>query len=154
MERFVRLLIVVTCMVCMGCGHDSPPVHDDTLAKPGGEGTGSRPGAGDANSMKHELEDAVWRVAGPGISLRYDRGGVLFNTLADGSTEIVDLDGADTVVVTLGKEGDDSLMTGASIVVNGKRMEINRMKVLGHGDGRSWYVATGTSDAVWVVVLP
>lgn len=140
-------------MACVGCGHDSPPEQGVASVRPGDADTGSRPGVGDANSMKHELADDVWRVSGPGVSLRYDRGGVLFNALPDGSFEIVDLDGADTVVVTPGKEGADSVMTGASISVNGKVTALRQVKMLQHADGRSWYMATDVADGMWIVVL-
>lgn len=145
---------MLACMTCMGCGHDSPPEREGIVTRPGGEATGTRPGVGESNSLKHELDDAVWRVSGPGLSMRYDRGGVLFNTLTDGSTEIVDLDGADKVVVTIGKEGTDSVMTGASIEVNGKAVSLNHMKMLRHSEGRSWYTATDASDGLWIIVLP
>lgn len=149
----VRLFGILVCMACVGCGHDSPPEQEVASVRPGDAGTGSRPGVGDANSMKHELADDVWRVSGPGVSLRYDRGGVLFNALPDGSFEIVDLDGADTVVVTPGKEGADSVMTGASISVNGKVTALRQVKMMQHADGRSWYVATDVADGEWIIVL-
>lgn len=151
--RLVSLLSVLVCVACVSCGHDSPPVQEVSSSRPGDAGAGSRPGVGDANSMEHELGDDVWRVSGPGVTLRYDRGGVLFNRLADGSFEIVDLDGADVVTVVPGKEGVDSVMTGAAITVNGKAKALRLMKMMHHGVGRSWYMATDEGDGLWIIVL-
>ncbi len=145
--------------VCMGmlavvcsCGHDSPSGRDIMTERPGVEG--QRPGVGESNSMARELADDVWRVSGPTLTMRYDRGGILFDTQADGRINISDLDGADSVSVGIGKEGTDSLMSGTDIIVNGHALTLRRVKMLRHGDGRSWYMATDSSDGLWILVLP
>lgn len=145
--------------VCMGmlavvcsCGHDSPSGRDIMTERPGVEG--QRLGVGESNSMARELADDVWRVSGPTLTMRYDRGGILFDTQADGRINISDLDGADSVSVGIGKEGTDSLMSGTDIIVNGHALTLRRVKMLRHGDGRSWYMATDSSDGLWILVLP
>ena len=120
--------------------------------RPGEEG--QRPGVGESNSMVRELADDVWRVSGPTLTMRYDRGGILFDSQADGRVNISDLDGADSVSVGIGKEGTDSLMSGTDIIVNGHALTLRRVKMLRHGDGRSWYMATDSSDGLWILVLP
>lgn len=159
---FKILLSLLAIVATSACGHDSPSERDAAAVRPGGgqqqtppdDGSGQRPGVDDANSMKRELADDVWRVVGPETSLRYDRGGVMFTTRSDGSVEVVDLDGADSVCINIGKEGVDSVMAGASVVVNDRPVELRQMKLLKHGDGRSWYVAKDVSDRQWVIVLP
>lgn len=145
--------------VCMGmlsvvcsCGHDSPSGRDIMTERPGEEG--QRPGVGESNSMARELADDVWRVSGPTLTMRYDRGGILFDSQADGRVNISDLDGADSVSVGIGKEGTDSLMSGTDIIVNGHALTLRRVKMLRHGDGRSWYMATDSSDGLWILALP
>ena len=145
--------------VCMGmlavvcsCGHDSPSGRDIMTERPGEEG--QRPGVGESNSMVRELADDVWRVSGPTLTMRYDCGGILFDSQADGRVNISDLDGADSVSVGIGKEGTDSLMSGTDIIVNGHALTLRRVKMLRHGDGRSWYMATDSSDGLWILVLP
>ena len=78
----------------------------------------------------------------------------MFDTQADGRINISDLDGADSVSVGIGKEGTDSLMSGTDIIVNGHALTLRRVKMLRHGDGRSWYMATDSSDGLWILVLP
>jgi len=153
MKSVAKILWLSLALAVVACGHDSPSEREPAKDPTDNNG-GQRPGVGDANSLKHELDDGVWRVSGPKLSLRYDRGGVLFNIQSDGIVEIVDLDGADMVSIDLGTEGADSVMAGAGISVNGRAIDIRRMSLLRHGDGRSWYVATDDSDGQWVMVLP
>ena len=87
-------------------------------------------------------------------SLRYDRGGVLLTTEAGGTIRVIDLDGADSVTVNIGEEGSDSIMTGAGMTVNGQTLDLSSVKMISHGDGRSWYMATERSGSRWILVLP
>lgn len=162
MRYFVRAIAIVSlCVVAASCGHDSPTVRDDGSGRPSGgaqqppSGPGQRPGVSDSNDLSHELSDDVWRVVGPDMTLRYDRAGVLFNKKADGTIEVHDLDGADRVAVVTGTEGADSLLTGASVTVNGRSLDTRLMKMLKRGDGRTWYtLAAGPDDGRWIFVLP
>lgn len=148
-----------------GCGHDDPP--ERTLnVRPSGSSSddgangsdgsdGSRPGVEDSNDFKGELGDGVWRITGLGVSLRYDRGGVLFATRKDGSIRVQDLDGIDEVMVKLGHENADSTFTGASIKVNGRELEMREVKMMQRGEGRTWYRVSKTSAGnAGVMVLP
>ena len=72
-------MLLSLMLAVAACGHDSPSERELASGRPGGEvqaptGSGQRPGVGEANSMAKELADGVWRIAGPGTSLRYDRG--------------------------------------------------------------------------------
>ena len=152
-------MLLSLMLAVAACGHDSPSERELASGRPGGEvqaptGSGQRPGVGEANSMAKELADGVRRIAGPGTSLRYDRGGVLLTTEAGGTIRVIDLDGADSVTVNIGEEGSDSIMTGAGMTVNGQTLDLSSVKMLSHGDGRSWYMATERSGSRWVLVLP
>lgn len=159
---YVRIVtVIVLSLLQSSCGHDSPPERENAAVRPSGsgqqtpsEGTGQRPGVNESNDLSHELSDDVWRVSGPDVSLRYDRGGVLFNKKADGATEVLDLDGADRVSVSPGTVGTDSICTGAALAVNGTNIEFRQMKMLSRGDSRTWYVLTDDSDGRWIIVLP
>ena len=101
--------------VCMGmlavvcsCGHDSPSGRDIMTERPGVEG--QRPGVGESNSMARELADDVWRVSGPTLTMRYDRGGILFDKQADRRINTSYLDRAERVSDGVVNEGTDSLM--------------------------------------------
>lgn len=151
-KRMLKTVCMGMLAVVCSCGHDSPSGRDIMTERPGEEG--QRPGVGESNSMVRELADDVWRVSGPTLTMRYDRGGILFDSQADGRVNISDLDGADSVSVGIGKEGTDSLMSGTDIIVNGHALTLRRVKMLRHGDGRSWYMATDSSDGLWILALP
>jgi len=158
-KKASEIMLLTLSLAVAACGHDNPSERELASGRPGGEvhtpsGSGQRPGVGEANSMDKELADGVWRIVGSGISLRYDRGGVLLTTEADGTIRVIDLDGADSVTVNIGEEGCDSVMTGAEMTVNGQPLDLGSMKMLSHGDGRSWYVATETSGTRWIIVVP
>lgn len=157
-KKASEILLTILSLSLAACGHDSPSEREMQVTRPGGgqppSGTVQRPGVDDSDSMAHELADGVWRIVGSGTSLRYDRGGVLFTTQADGTIRVIDLDGADSVTVNIGDEGSDSVMTGAGMTVNGQPLDLGSVKMLSHGDGRSWYVATETSGARWIIVVP
>lgn len=178
MRRYIAtLLAAVTAVAVMftACGHDSPPERDGAVTRPGngnggnsggnsengggnsggsGEGSGQRPGVGGSNDFDRELADDTWRVTLPGASLRYDRGGVLFATLPDGSVRVSDLDGADEVLIVPGKENADSTLTGSRITVNGMDMQYSEIKMMRRGEGRIWYRLTDSSAGRWVLVIP
>lgn len=151
-KRMLKTVCMGMLAVVCSCGHDSPSGRDIMTERPGEEG--QRPGVGESNSMVRELADDVWRVSGPTLTMRYDRGGILFDSQADGRVNISDLDGADSVSVGIGKEGTDSLMSGTDIIVNSHALTLRRVKMLRHGDGRSWYMATDSSDGLWILALP
>lgn len=161
-KSIVKIAAVISlCIINTSCGHDSPPERENASGRPPGstqqkpsEGTGQRPGVNESNNLSHELSDDVWRVSGPGVTLRYDRGGVLFNQKADGTIEVFDLDGADRVSVSPGTVGTDSVCAGAAVAVNGTDVNLRQMKMLKRGDRRTWYVLTDDSDGRWVMVLP
>ncbi|MDE6394086.1 MAG: hypothetical protein K2K77_01985 [Duncaniella sp.] len=141
----------------------SPDAPRDEMLTNGGQtggggdnvpGSGHRPGLGEIDNSDRELKDDVLRVKGTGVNLRYDRGGILFVASHDGSVRIVDLDGADEVSVIPGKEGSDSLMTGASLTVNGRKVALSVMKKMRLAEGRIWYMAADTAGDNWVIVLP
>lgn len=148
----LEIVCVGMLAVVCSCGHDSPSGRDIMTERPGEDG--QRPGVGESNSMAHEMADDVWRVSGPTLTMRYDRGGILFDSQSDGRIEISDLDGADRVSVAIGREGTDSVMSGTDIIVNGRALSLRKVKMLRHGDGRSWYMATDSSDGLWIFVLP
>ncbi len=151
---------MLCCGMITSCGHDTPRVELETNGGQvgngldDGQGSGHRPGIGEIDNTDRELKDDVLRVKGTGVNMRYDRGGILFANGRNGSVRIVDLDGADEVVVNPGTEGADSLMTGASLSLNGRVVELRSMKKMRLGEGRIWYKATDTEGDEWMIVLP
>ena len=156
-EFYVILTLLVSALA-VSCGHSEPDMYGERtegLPSDGDNGVSGRPGISDSNSLSHELSDEVWRVSGPDFELRYDRGGVLFSTNSDGSLEITDLDGVDRVNIALGKEGADSLLAGCRIAVNDVALVLREVRLLRHGDSRSWYETTADGyDGRWILCLP
>lgn len=156
--RLIYVLILTVLSISCGRGHDTEVLNGYREEEPNGVGTDNgsgRPGVFDANSLSRELADEVWRVSGSEFTLRYDRGGVLFNTLRDGSIEIVDLDGADKVDIRIGREQVDSLVTDCVLTVNDVVQSLESVRMLKRGDGRTWYeVKVADRDIRWVLCLP
>lgn len=139
-------------LLLASCGHDAPRPEREIPAETGGD-DGERPGVGGGADLDSELNDDVWRVGAGGVWLRYDRGGVLFVSTGTG-VEITDLDGADSVSVTLPAVGPDSVSRGAEVYVNGRRLDLLYVKMLKRGQRSVWYELMPADGAARAMVLP
>lgn len=119
MNKLTVLVIFSLVIALASCGHADDHERIDPTTTTGEEG--GRPGASDSNDFSTELADDTWRFTLGELALRYDRGGMLFTTLADGTTKITDLNGADIV------EFNPEL---PSLKVNGTTVEIISLSLL------------------------
>lgn len=149
--RTLRLLLPALACAFSACSHDTPrhdrpPLPDD--------GEGQRPGVTTPVDADSELEDSEWRVSGPAITLRYNRGGILFKLTGSGTGEIIDLDASSRMELTIPTPGSDSVCRGAEVTVNGRPIGIKRVKMLRHTDTTVWYTLLDTDSATHYIVLP
>ncbi len=150
-SRTLSSLIVALACVLPACSHhDSPrrdrgPVPDDE---------GQRPGVTAPDDVASELEDGEWRVTGPAINLRYNRGGILFKLTGAGKGEIIDLDATARMALDIPAPGADSVCRGAHIDVNGRPLGIRQVRMLRRTDTTVWYGILDTDSATHYVVLP
>lgn len=128
---------------------------DDGGKKPDNPGGDNRPGIKDEPAdFATELADATLRYVGGGNTLRFDRGGVLFKTLPDGSREIIDLDKGLRVEVRAGSMRADSLSPDARVTVGGKRLELESFRMKKQTAEAVWYHAVDSESKSYVLVLP
>ena len=160
---FIISAIAAACFCYMtGCSHDDP-IDRVSAMRPSGDGNGGSsgnggPGAGHKpdttdDAFRKELDDDVFRVIGLGADMRYDRGGILFSVTKDGHRIVRDLDGAGEITVGLGQESSDSIMSGATVVVNGAEFQVSEIKMMHRGNGRTWYRVTANDGESGVMVL-
>lgn len=157
---FIPMFIVAVAMGLPGCGHDNPPERDANVRPPAGSvpstpGTGNRPGVGDSDGWDDAVNDDVLRVDGiGGITMRYDRGGILVVTGSDGSVRFHDIDGADEVKLKLGAARSDSVVSDVLIQVNGSAYSPSEVKLMRKADGRIWYRVTDSAGKYGAIVIP
>ncbi len=155
--RLTAIILAVTALC--SCHRDTPPRDRGPLpVHPGGDGQdpggGDRPGLGDTPSpFDRELADPVWRFTGRTVSLRYDRGGILFATGPDGTLRITDLDGATEVTVTLGPPAPDSVCP-ATIGINGRPLALTDVRLRSRSDRAAWYEVIDADSSRHVLVTP
>lgn len=165
--RVVFMLLFVGCMVvvssCDRGGSDAFRRDDDNQeedvngGKDDGEGDdsgGERPGFGAFDEVRELADDGV-RYRGPGLSLRFDRGGVLVKVLADGSREFVDLDDSRRrLTVKTGEMSADSLFRSARISVGGQAIGIKMMKMKKQTADVVWFHVVDCDENDHVIVMP
>lgn len=170
--RGVKIFGIIMALVLLaGCGHDDPggrnnlPERDNGSENPSGVGTsGERPGVSESNGLSHELDDDVWRVSGPSLSLRYDRGGVLINVSpvedeagADRGKKtytFIDLDGVAKVEVMPGDEQSDSTLIGSVLIIDGSKQSLGQVKMVRRDDDRTWYEARDRNQCRYIFCMP
>lgn len=157
---FIPILIVTLAAALGGCGHDDPPERDANERPPAGSippgpGSDNRPGLGESDGWDDAVNDNVLRIDGiGGVSMRYDRGGILVVSEADGSVRFHDIDGADEVKLKLGAERKDSVVSDVLIRVNGSVCSPSEVKLMRKADGRLWYRVTDSAGKYGAIVIP
>ncbi|MCM1521783.1 MAG: hypothetical protein NC039_03915 [Muribaculaceae bacterium] len=147
----VLLPIVSVLLLMCGCGDGTPRGARTDRPQTGDES--GRPGIDGSDNLDKELDDEVWRITGNSVSLRYDSGGVLF-TSTGVLVRIVDLDGADVVDATIPAVGRDSLSPGASITMNGGRLNLRHVKMMKESGVSVWYEILAADSSRHVLVVP
>lgn len=156
----ISLFIVAWAVILQGCGHDNPPEREINVRPPAGgvpstPGSGDRPGVGNGDGWDDAVKDEVIRVDGVGgLTMRYDRGGILVVSATDGSARFHDLDGADEVRVKLGVEKSDSVVSDVLIEINGSVYRPSEVKMMRRSDSRVWYRVTDSAGKFGAIVLP
>ncbi len=148
----VMLAALLALSILPGCGKGSgeEPHRRDDVVKPERPGAGDN--AGDGNSA--ELADAVWRYVGSGLELRYDAAGILFTMMADGSIEIMNIDGLDRVKARIGTIGADSVAHDVSLSVNGTELKPANFKMHKQTGESVWYRVAMTDGSTSLLVVP
>ena len=155
MKTLLYLILAIALLGLQGCGHDSPTSRGIESPLPGGDAPGgNRPGLDPTTDLNRELADDIWRLTGPGVSMRYDRGGMLFTSMPDGTVKIIDLDGSSTAEILPGTEGAEGCMSGTKLTVNGKEIALTSMRKLKQGKERIWLTATDADEHQWIMVIP
>lgn len=113
-----------------------------------------RPPVTDNRQFEPELKDKVWRLTAPGLTLRYDRGGILFQTSRSGEVRIIDLDGATDATFSYSGMDRDSMLISPRLVVNGEAHRLLQGKMMGGDATTRWYRLLATDSTVRVLVLP
>ncbi len=155
MSMIFMIAIVVSFFFACDKGSDSPRRGDMVGSDNSGPGSigGERPDTDGDFDYSPYFRDAVWRYVGEGIDLRYDRGGVLFKSLSDGVSKIIDLDGTAHIELRLGKILKDSTLPDAVISVNGRKLEGIDVRMKKQTAEAVWYdIKNGEKHTV--LVLP
>lgn len=126
-----------------------PPTNPDSIQRPG-------VGGGEYDFSK-ELTDATWRFIGDGTELRYTSSGILFKTAETDNSktvEIIDLDGSDRIIISIGEIGTDSTVNHPSIKVNNREVKLSQMKMMKATPQSTWYHLISTEGTNCVLVTP
>lgn len=113
-----------------------------------------RPPVEENRPFEPEIKDNVWRLTGPGINLRYDRGGVLFIKEKAGVYRILDLDGAKEAVFSSSAMRPDSMFIAPRLVVNNRDVDLLEAKMMKLDDTSGWIRLLSTDSAAIVLVVP
>ncbi len=149
--RLKRLICGVMVMAALGaCG--SMEGHRDDPKEPPRDN--ERPDVEDNRQFGPELKDGVWRLTGPRVCLRYDRGGVMFLTDGSGAVRIIDLDGAADVSFVHSGMHPDSTLLAPRLEINGKCVDIVEARMMGRSRETEWMRVTAADSAMYVVVIP
>lgn len=165
---FAKWLPVVAVSVIMflsqGCerGSDAPRREQGPNGNGGKEEVkpptpsgGERPGPSDKDfDFSAELADGVVRYDGRGVTLRFDRAGVLVKIHADGARELIDLDGQTKVRFVAGKMRQDSLFDGSRLTVDGCDIGLKSVRMKKQTAEAVWYHAVDGDERSHILVLP
>ncbi|WP_297072043.1 hypothetical protein [uncultured Duncaniella sp.] len=163
-RRPMVLCLLLAGLCLSGCDRGSDNVRrepekeenggrdDDKPTPPGEE---NRPGPSDKDyDFTSELPDACVRYKGSGLTLRFDRGGVLAKVHADGRRELIDLDGGERVEFTPADIQPDSLIPEARLAVNGSAVRLKSVRMKKQTAEAVWYHAVDEDDKNHILVLP
>lgn len=160
---------VVCCVVVMitavGCDRSSDgPRREKEPHENGGKddnkpvvppGGGERPGPSDKDyDFTAELTDGVVRYDGRGVTLRFDRAGILVKSHADGARELIDLDSQSRVRFVAGPMEADSLFKGARLTVNGADVTLGSVRMKKQTAEAVWYHAVDSDGKNHILVMP
>lgn len=161
------LPVMALCIVLFasqGCerGSDAPRREEGTdgnggkeEVKPPTPSGGDRPGPTDKDfDFSAELADGVVRYDGRGVTLRFDRAGVLVKVHADGRRELIDLDGTSRVGFVAGTMKPDSLFEGAGLTVDGSDIALESVRMKKQTAEAVWYHAVDSDGRSHILVLP
>lgn len=150
----IRLLfhIFLGSLILLIAGCDSRGSHrEEPRVPPVGN---ERPPVTDNRQFEPELKDKVWRLTAPGLTLRYDRGGVLFKTSRSGEVRIMDLDGATDATFSYSGMDRDSVLLTPRLTVNGVSHRLIEGKMMGADATTRWYRLLATDSTLRVLVIP
>lgn len=150
----IRLLfhILLGSLILLIAGCDSRGSHrEEPRVPPVGN---ERPPVTDNRQFEPELKDKVWRLTAPGLTLRYDRGGVLFKTSRSGEVRIMDLDGATDTTFSYSGMDRDSVLIAPRLTVNGESHRLIEGKMMGADASTRWYRLLATDSTLRVLVIP
>lgn len=150
----IRLLfhILLGSLILLIAGCDSRGSHrEEPRVPPVGN---ERPPVTDNRQFEPELKDKVWRLTAPGLTLRYDRGGVLFKTSRSGEVRIMDLDGATDATFSYSGMDRDSVLLAPRLTVNGESHRLIEGKMMGADASTRWYRLLATDSTLRVLVIP
>lgn len=163
-RRYAVLSLLLAGICLCGCDRGSDNVRrepekeenggrdDDKPTPPGEE---NRPGPSDKDyDFTSELPDACVRYKGSGLTLRFDRGGVLAKVHADGRRELINLDGGERVEFMGADILPDSLLPDARLTVNGAAVELKSVRMKKQTAEAVWYHAVDSEDKNHILVLP
>lgn len=149
----MRFFILLLAAFLLASCHGEPRSGRQPSPPSGGEDV--RPPVTERDDFSAEVADGVWRVHGPAVKLRYDRGGVLFNRSADGLRhEIIDLDGASRVTLRYDALLADSTLGGAEVVIDGRPLSLGEVKMMARSGSTQWLRIEDAAGHIHVMVLP
>ena len=152
MEKWLPLMaLCIVLFASQGCerGSDAPRREEGAdgnggkeEVKPPTPSGGNRPGPTDKDfDFTAELADGVVRYDGRGVTLRFDRAGVLVKVHADGRRELIDLDGTSRVGFVAGTMRTDSLFEGSGLTVDGSDIALESVRMKKQTAEAVWYHA-------------
>lgn len=164
MRNAWSVVILLLAVIASGCDRSSdasrreePPKdnggrEDHPVVNPGGE---NRPGPSDVEiDFVSEFKDDVARYSGHGVAMRFDQGGILVKTFADGRSEFIDLDGDKRVSFMPGAMGSDSICRDAVLAVDDKAVEVQAVCMKKKSSAATWYLVIDCDNRSHLLVLP
>lgn len=159
----VSILIMTACDRSSGLHREDVPKEEnggkeDTGNTPdtsgdGSSNSGDRPGFDEFDSDR-ELSDSGFRYHGSGFTLRFDDCGVLIKIHADGTRELINIEGTERIIFSSGEMTADSLFNSAALTVKGVNIAIKKAMLKKQTAETVWYHIIDTSSNDHVIVLP
>lgn len=151
LTTYSAIIAIAVALVLVSCASHSGHRDEPQVDPPSGN---ERPAVTDNRQFEPELKDKVWRLTAPGLTLRYDRGGVLFQTSRSDEVRIIDLDGATDATFNCSGIAPDSMLIAPSLTVNGMSHRLLEGKLMGADATTRWYRLLATDSTIRVLVVP
>lgn len=150
-SQHILLPAVLASLLTMACEHHTPHRDGPGVVPPVNE----RPSPTDpSRPFDPELADGVWRLTGPHLNLRYDRGGVMFVTGRSETVRVIDIDGATDAVFSHSGLRSDSIYSAPELTVGGGQVMLSEARMMGRDKSAVWIRLLSPDSTVRVLVVP